>query len=262
MIIEVLRTKPTLYNENKDISKTIENLTKEMGISIGSEFRRTCETSPDAEEAVERWIGLFQVLQEFDKKPWFRKFMTVLSEPSIKASLFGYKQKVYLSLIVGYFDCGTDIYALYIMYMLSLYIDFRWNFGYILTNLILQLIVVLMQTQGLPLRTILLELLSVWLFIKPALDAHRFVNGININPNALLSNMAEMILGKCSELFAEAIPCGLHQMKVWIQSGDMPLYIAISILISAASIGYTSALISYNFDTSREYRKKNKRFYG
>ena len=82
------------------------------------------------------------------------------------------------------------------------------------------------------------------------------------NPDSLLSNLDEFLFGKLSELFAEAIPCGLNQTSAWIESETKSTLMFVSILVSALSVGYSVAMASYNWDTSPEKRKVRKWFYG
>ena len=54
-----------------------------------------------------------------------------------------------------------------------------------------------------------------------------------------------MIVSKFGEIFAESIPAGIVQTYALIQSPNRSATAAISILISALTTGFGSALISY-----------------
>ena len=54
-----------------------------------------------------------------------------------------------------------------------------------------------------------------------------------------------MVYGKCAEMFAEAIPAGILQMYVFVKSPNRSAAAAASILISALTTGFGSALVSY-----------------
>ena len=54
-----------------------------------------------------------------------------------------------------------------------------------------------------------------------------------------------MIYSKLGEMFAEAIPGGILQMYVFVSSPNRSAAAAASILISALTTGFGSALISY-----------------
>ena len=54
-----------------------------------------------------------------------------------------------------------------------------------------------------------------------------------------------MILSKCAEIFAEAIPAGVLQMYAFVMSPNRSFAAAGSIIISALTTGFGSALSSY-----------------
>ena len=54
-----------------------------------------------------------------------------------------------------------------------------------------------------------------------------------------------MIYSKCAEMFAEAIPAGVLQMYVFVTSSNRSTAAAASILVSALTTGFSSALVSY-----------------
>ena len=54
-----------------------------------------------------------------------------------------------------------------------------------------------------------------------------------------------MIISKLGEMFAEAIPAGVLQAYAYIQSPNRSTAAFASILISAATTGFGSALASY-----------------
>ena len=54
-----------------------------------------------------------------------------------------------------------------------------------------------------------------------------------------------MIYSKLGEMFAEAIPGGILQMYAYVLSSDRSTAAAGSILISALTTGFGSALVSY-----------------
>ena len=251
----------TKFSKKRDVSLTLPRLTEEDGETIGSALRPILLNSTEAEEGVGRWIKTYPVLKELDKKElWFRRFMVVLAEPTIQPILFGFKVKVYVSLFVGYGDCLTDGYAIYVFWSLGLMGAVYKNVSYILINLFFQCLVAWAQTKECGWKVMLREMFYVVCFIKPAIDAHRYVSGIKTHPDALFSSLVEMISGKVSEMVCEAIPCGVSQTKIWIVSEVKSSDLAMSILFSSLAIGYGSGLISYNADTAPENRKTKKRF--
>jgi hypothetical protein len=76
-------------------------------------------------------------------------------------------------------------------------------------NVAYQMIIVYVQTQGLKKnkwKTMLFEMLTVVLFVKPGVDAHRVASGAEQSAGAAFSPLTEMVGTKGGELFFEAIP--------------------------------------------------------
>ena len=71
-----------------------------------------------------------------------------------------------------------------------------------------------------------------------------------------------MIITKVCEIFAEAIPAGVLQAYAFVKSPNRSAIAAISIVISALTTGFGSALISYDNDTSPAKRRQTPQFYG
>jgi len=108
---------------------------------------------------------------------------------------------------------------------------------------------------------ILRELAFVVTFLKPAVDAYRIANGKE-DEDAVMSPLVEMAMGKGVELGLESIPGGLLQAYVFINSPKTTSFLVISILISALTTGFSSAMISYDMDVSVANRKEVPLFYG
>lgn len=71
-----------------------------------------------------------------------------------------------------------------------------------------------------------------------------------------------MTVCKSFEMVFESIPCSIVQIYAFILAKEKKVDAFTSILISAATIAFTSAMISYDFDTSPTKRNKNFLFYG
>ena len=72
-----------------------------------------------------------------------------------------------------------------------------------------QVLVVYGQTQGLKKSkwaTMLFEMLSVFTFVKPGVDAYRVASGAEQAPGAAFTPLMEMLFTKADELAFEAIP--------------------------------------------------------
>ena len=107
-----------------------------------------------------------------------------------------------------------------------------------------------------------------WFFVvtgtKAARDAYKVAMNIKHEEGALVDPFFELSFAKGVEMFAESIPGVLIQTAAILynpESGFGTTSI-VSILISSLTTGFTSAQISYDFDTAPEERAKNPFFYG
>ena len=105
------------------------------------------------------------------------------------------------------------------------------------------------------------ECVFVVSFLKPGVDAFRVASGLE-DKETLMSPLFEMVMGKMAELAFESIPGGLLQAYVFINSPEKTTFLLVSILISALTTGFSSAMISYDMDVSVANRKEVPLFYG
>ena len=149
------------------------------------------------------------------------------------------------------------------------------NIMMILTNWLFQLLIVWFQTGRNIFGSVFLkEALIATLGLKPGWDAWNVCTGKEQQPGQTFDAMTEvsvgniifkiakklnlifpdrhtfhsppqMIFSKGAEIFAESIPAGIVQTYAFIQSPNRSATAAISILISALTTGFGSALISY-----------------
>ena len=87
------------------------------------------------------------------------------------------------------------------------------------TNMLIQIVVVLIQYQGSNMRTILLESISVVLAFKPALSAYHVASGRKRATHHAFNNELELQLVKGAEMLTESIPAGVVQAYAIIQGG-------------------------------------------
>ena len=108
---------------------------------------------------------------------------------------------------------------------------------------------------------ILRESAFIVTFLKPGVDAYRVATG-HEDKDSTASPLVEMAVGKGVELACESIPGGLLQAYVFINSPEKTTFLLVSILISALTTGFSSAMISYDMDVSVANRKEVPLFYG
>jgi hypothetical protein len=83
-----------------------------------------------------------------------------------------------------------------------------------------------------------------------------------VKVSILTTHFPQLIYSKLAEMFAEAIPAGVLQMHAFIQSPNRSTAAFGSIIISAMTTGFGSALVSYDSDTSPKRRRQTPDFYG
>jgi len=131
----------------------------------------------------------------------------------------------------------------------------------ILSSLAAQLLLAYVQNHKKSKWVILRESAFVVTFLKPGVDAFRVATG-HEDKDTTFNPLVEMALGKGCELAFESIPGGLLQAYIFINSPEKTTFLLISLLISALTTGFSSALISYDMDVSVANRKEVPLFYG
>jgi hypothetical protein len=98
---------------------------------------------------------------------------------------------------------------------------------------------------------------------KPAVDAYRVATGAKQEVEAVLNPMFEMTLMKVIEMFAEAIPGVIIQlMAIATSDKEVGTSAWLSVAVSAITVGFASATISYDWDTDPARRETVPDFYG
>jgi hypothetical protein len=84
-----------------------------------------------------------------------------------------------------------------------------------------------------------------------------------IDDEMTIKPLAEMMFNKGTELACESIPGCILQCWVFLGNSEQAgQFAALSILISALTTGYSSAMISFDMDVDLPHRKMQPKFYG
>ena len=106
------------------------------------------------------------------------------------------------------------------------------------------------------------EVMICLLFLRPVVDAYR-VSTNHEDEEANFDSLAEMIANKGIELATESIPGCVLQLYVWLNNPkEAGSYTLESILISAETTGFTSAMIALDMNVDVPHRKVQPKFYG
>ena len=157
-----------------------------------------------------------------------------------------------LNIIHKYLNSGLETFGFIMLSMVS-------------ANLITQLLLVYTQQKN-DKKALLKELFFVVTATKPARDVYKLADQREMQEHHTIDPATEASLSKLSEMACEAIPgCILQSfiLMTKLSNGDGVSNIEFfSIAVSAASVGFTSALMGYDLDTSASKRALFPAFYG
>ncbi|GMH90221.1 hypothetical protein TrST_g12947 [Triparma strigata] len=183
-------------------------------------------------------------------------------QPFLEENKIFQKVELYGTAIVSIVDMGTDI-----MTILKFHNSGRGSYANatlacVSTNLFLQslhvFIVNAKKSRWIKLR----EQLIVFTLIKPGVDAYRASTSYEAEADSFCSPREELTIHRTIEMVAESIPTSVIQMAALISSTEVDVAQFLAILSSVCTAGFMSALISYDWDTSKENRLYSPKFYG
>ncbi|GMI34807.1 hypothetical protein TeGR_g8060 [Tetraparma gracilis] len=171
---------------------------------------------------------------------------------------WGVKFRAWLGAGVSAADGLSDAYMVKTFYEMGDTANAKGLLAMVGANLAYQVLIVYLQMQGLKKnkwRTMLFEMLTAVLFVKPGMDAYRVASGAEQLPGAAVGPLQEMVYTKAGELFFEAIP-GLVLQLVALLNAEQVSNVAIgSILMSTASTALTATTMFWDWDTDPASRK-------
>jgi len=181
--------------------------------------------------------------------------MLVIAGNLLRDSKFGMVYRVSVGAILSMLDAVTDIYTISTYYRSE---NLSGQADALLTmmvlNLVNQLIVEFAQHGKKHNRVKLKELIISLLFIRPAVDAFR-VSTNHQDDDDRFDPLMKMMFNKCCELAWESIPGCVLQIYVWLTSrGEAGTYALVSIVVSALTTGFTSAMVSFDLDVDASWR--------
>jgi len=229
---------------------------------IGKKFAIFLLTTTEPSAAVDSWLKDSKELEEFvTENIWFEPMMNTIAKELLKSSSLGLKWRVGIGAGLSIMDLITDAGVIISYHRIGNSAGANSLMAMIGSSIAVQLLTTYTQNRKKSKWVILRELAFVVTFLKPAVDAYRIANGKE-DEDAVMSPLVEMAMGKGVELGLESIPGGLLQAYVFINSPKTTSFLVISILISALTTGFSSAMISYDMDVSVANRKEVPLFYG
>ncbi|GMI22228.1 hypothetical protein TeGR_g2008 [Tetraparma gracilis] len=177
---------------------------------IARSFPMVMMANATAASAVDEFIMTYVALGELDREyVWFRLMLNAIATELMSAVAWGVKLRAYLGAAVSAADALSDAYMINQFYEMGDTGTAKGLMAMVGANAAWQTIIVYGQTQGLKKdrwRTVIFEMLSVFMFVKPGVDAHRVASGAEQLPGAAVGPLQEMVITKVGELFFEAIP--------------------------------------------------------
>jgi len=238
---------------------------EEEGREIGSRLAMTMATTLTAKHAVDEWSKQFSIVVNImEEHVWLRPMLETIARELMVKSLWGMKARVIAGAVTSLLDFATDVYVTYS------FLGVAGKEGYFQASLAslnvsmgLQLIFVWGQNKDIGWRKVLRESIPVLIGFKPALDAYRVATGVEQEKGQRLTPMTEMTAMKVTEVFAEGIPGVIIQlMAIATSVEDVGVSSWLSVAVSAFTVGFASASISYDWDTDPEKRQAVPGFYG
>ncbi|GMI00639.1 hypothetical protein TrST_g8799 [Triparma strigata] len=251
--VKVARTVTTALSDMKD--QDAINLAKGLSTIILS--------TTEASAAVDHWIGQNSALEEFEKDhEWIRSFFVEIAQHNLNTSNLGLRLRVFGGALLSTVDLVTDIYMTYQFFNTESEEEYgKTNAILISLTVILQIICAYVQNFK-STKHFFQDAICTLIGFKPALDAYRVGSGAEQEKHQIFDPLTEMTMFKGIETVFEAIPSSIVQIYALLSAKEKSLDAVISILVSAATIAYTSSVLTYDWDTSPTKRTNAPLFYG
>ena len=192
----------------------------------------------------------------------FESFMLLIFSNLLRDSIYGMVMRVSIGAFLSLLDAGTDMYVLISYYSAGLNTQANILLAMILANMAAQVLLVLAIYAKKSWQRKLYEVMITLTFLRPPVDAYR-VSTNQIDDEMPMGVLAEMMANKASELACESIPGCVLQCWVFLGNSEQAgKFAALSILISALTTGYSSAMIAFDMDVDLPHRKMQPKFYG
>ncbi|GMI39514.1 hypothetical protein TrCOL_g11746 [Triparma columacea] len=216
------------------------------------------------EDAVARFIETYKAIKELNAAyPSFEKSLQELSKRLLADKQKWAKVKLFVAAALSMGDLFTDIMMM-IQFFGMKEPGYAWaTLASILANLFLQAILVHFQNRTFPLRTRIWEQVYVWTMVKPGVDAWRVASETEHEAGKVVDPYMEMVITKSCEIVAESVPGALIQMSAIVRAGSKTTRAALfSFVFCIFTTAFTSTIVSWDFDVSKEKRKELPSFYG
>jgi hypothetical protein len=248
------------------VKTKLARLSNEEAKKIAASLPIAVLTNLDSAAAIDEWISNSPALLELEELVWFRPMMNSMALRLLKDGNLGLKARISFGAFMSYFDMGSDSYMIFRFARNGNLFYAYATLGSICVNLVIQLLLVFIVNHKRGRKVVFRESLIVLTFLKPAVDAFRIATDAETDDLGTMTPLHESTSSRGVEMLFESIPSAvmlvLSIINTFVTGAPMEIAPIISLVISILTIGYTSALSSYDIDTSMKNRKKNPELYG
>ncbi|GMI40699.1 hypothetical protein TrCOL_g5094 [Triparma columacea] len=247
-----------------DVKLPLCNLTKRDVADIASGLHYNLTHEVNEEEAVETFLHCYPSMQELNLAYGdFMNSLIVVSSEILSDQQKWAKVKLFASAGLSLCDMITDVFMV-VEYFVRKEDKYAWAIlGCIIFNLTSQSILTFLQHRKNNRRRQLKEQVYVWTLMKPGVNAWRVASRSQKEKGAVVSAI-ELAMCKGLELVVESIPGTLIQLMAimrsgWAETSKMAYFSFFSCILTSA---FTSAIMSWDWDSSKVQRRFVPWFYG
>jgi len=255
---------------NQPVETKLGSLSVQEARRIGKNLSWTLRQRK-AEAGLDQWKRQNKSMEElFEKHAWIESAMLAISQEIVKTAPWGLMFRVWSGASLSVLSMATDI-AVILGYLKE---EETKVYGPVFAAMIAggmacQLLLVCGQNRKKP-RVLAMEVLKVVTGIKSCFDAHAVSSGKEMKAYQMFDAKTELAIAKGIETGTESIGGCVLQVYVILQGrglgggfgGDRFELALASALISALTAGWTSATLSYDYDSDPVMRKLFPAFYG
>jgi len=188
--------------------------------------------------------------------------MLVIAQNLVRDSMWGVVYRVSVGVAFSTTDAATDMYTILVYKAAGLNGRATALVLMMGLNMLFQLLFVWAQYKKKSWKKKLYECAICLVLLRPAVDAYRVATN-HIDKDLIFDPLTEMVCNKGAELFSESIPGCVLQCYVLLENPELISVGAVaSLLISATTTGFTSSMITYDFDVDSAHRNFQPAFYG
>ncbi len=238
----------------------LESLTAADGVRIGHHVALNLVTNSFVNQALHMVISETPALQTLCRdEAWLESFLVRIAQSAFNQSKFGLILRVTIGLVLSITDVVTDIVVTATYFAEGNLFFGRAMLTMISSCMLLQLVNVYFQQRNNPLgrMPMLLDILSLLIGVKPAIDAYRVAIGVEMKAHNIYDPVIEYHLMRMIEIFAESLPgCVLQMYALVTTTGNVEVALC-AIASSIFTAGFSCALLTYDRDTDPRSRKMN-----